>query len=71
MRSQGSQGVLFVKKLNCEQILNVCLTVNGLVTYLSILMMPEVYSIMMCNDIFIIHASNIFILIICMLTQPG
>ena len=32
---------------------------------------PEVYSVIMCNAIFIIHASNIFILTICMLTQPG
>ena len=33
--------------------------------------LSEVYSVMMCNAIFIIHSSNIFILIICMLTQPG
>ena len=32
---------------------------------------PEVYSVMMCNSIFVIHASNIVILIICILTQPG
>ena len=31
----------------------------------------EVYSVTMCNAIFVIHASNRFILIICMLTQPG
>ena len=33
--------------------------------------LDEVYSVMMCNAIYVIHASNIFILIICILTQPG
>ena len=30
-----------------------------------------IYSLSMCHAIYVIHASNIYILIICMLTLPG